>query len=125
MAATAELQQQHPEYAELIGAYYSRWPEMTAGALPATVDILRELRDAGVRLIGLTNWPAETFAPARDRFEFFSWFEGIVVSGEVGLAKPDQAIFTAAARPLRRGPGRARRTSTTPSSTSRPPGGSV
>ena len=67
---------------------------MTAGALPATVDILRELRDAGVRLIGLTNWPAETFAPARERFEFFSWFEGIVVSGEVGVAKPDEAIFT-------------------------------
>jgi 2-haloacid dehalogenase len=92
-AATADLQQQHPEYAELIGAYYSRWPEMTAGAMPATVDVLRELRDAGVRLIGLTNWPAETFAPARERFEFFSWFEGIVVSGEVGVAKPDEEIF--------------------------------
>jgi 2-haloacid dehalogenase len=93
VAATAALQQQHPEYAELIGAYYSRWPEMTAGALPASVDVLRELRDAGIRLIGLTNWPAETFAPARERFEFFSWFEAIVVSGEVGLAKPDEAIF--------------------------------
>jgi 2-haloacid dehalogenase len=91
--ATTELQAEHPEYAELIGAYYSRWPDMTAGALPATVDILRELRDAGVRLIGLTNWPAETFAPARDRFEFFSWFEGIVVSGEEGVAKRDEVIF--------------------------------
>lgn len=92
--ATAELQQKFPHYAELIGAYYSRWPEMTTGALPATVDILRELRDAGIRLIGLTNWPAETFAPARDRFEFFSWFEGIVVSGEEGIAKPDAEIFS-------------------------------
>ena len=77
---------------------------MTAGALPATVDVLRELRDAGVRLIGLTNWPAETFPPARDRFDFFAWFEGIVVSGEVGMAKPDEAIFTPPARPLRRRP---------------------
>jgi 2-haloacid dehalogenase len=92
--ATAALQERFPDYAELIGAYYSRWPDMTAGSLPATVDILRELRDAGIRLIGLTNWPAETFAPARDRFDFFSWFEGIVVSGEVGTAKPDEAIFT-------------------------------
>jgi 2-haloacid dehalogenase len=92
--ATAELQAQHPEYAELIGAFYPRWPEMTAGALPATVDILGELRDAGVRLIALTNWPAETFASARDRFPFFSWFEGIVVSGEEKLAKPDPALFT-------------------------------
>ena len=91
--ATAELQAHHPEYRDLIGAFYARWPEMTAGSLPATVDVLRELRDAGVRLIGLTNWPAETFGPARDRFEFFSWFEGIVVSGEVGVAKPDEAIF--------------------------------
>jgi 2-haloacid dehalogenase len=92
--ATADLQAQHPEYAELIAAFYSRWPEMTAGALPASVDVLRELRDAGIRLIALTNWPAETFGPARERFEFFSWFEGIVVSGEEGLAKPDPAIFT-------------------------------
>lgn len=93
VVATAELQERFPDYAELIGAYYCRWPDMTAGALPATVDILRELRDAGVRLVGLTNWPAETFAPARERFEFFSWFEGIVVSGEEGVAKPDEAIF--------------------------------
>jgi 2-haloacid dehalogenase len=92
--ATAELQALHPEYAELIGAFYSRWPEMTAGALPATVDVLRELRDAGVRLIALTNWPAGVFDPARERFGFFDWFDGIVVSGEEKLAKPDPAIFT-------------------------------
>jgi 2-haloacid dehalogenase len=91
--ATDELAARHPEYAELIAAYYPRWSEMTAGALPATVDILRELRDAEVRLIALTNWPAETFAPARERFPFFTWFEGIVVSGEEKLAKPDPAVF--------------------------------
>jgi phosphinothricin acetyltransferase len=54
---------------------------------------LRELRDAGVRLIALTNWPASVFDPARERFEFFDWFEGIVVSGEEKVAKPDPAIF--------------------------------
>jgi 2-haloacid dehalogenase len=92
--ATAELVARHADKAELISAFYSRWPQMTAGALPATVDILRELRDAGVRLIALTNWPAQTFPPARERFGFFDWFEGIVVSGEEGIAKPDEQIFT-------------------------------
>jgi 2-haloacid dehalogenase len=92
--ATEELQALHPEYAELIGAFYSRWPEMIAGALPASVDVVGELRDAGIRLIGLTNWPAETFPPARERFPFLAWFEGIVVSGEEKLAKPDPAIFS-------------------------------
>jgi 2-haloacid dehalogenase len=91
--ATAELQARHPEYAELIGAYYARWPEMISGALPASVDVLGELRDAGVRLIGLTNWPAGLFEPARERFPFFAWFDGIVVSGDERLAKPDPAIF--------------------------------
>jgi 2-haloacid dehalogenase len=92
--ATAELQAEHPDYADLIAAFYARWPEMTAGAMPASVDVLRELRDAGIRLIGLTNWPAGIFDPARDRFPFLTWFDGIVVSGEEKLAKPDPAIFS-------------------------------
>ena len=54
---------------------------------------MRELRDAGVRLIGLTNWPAGIFAPALERFSFLSWFDGIVVSGDEKIAKPDAAIF--------------------------------
>jgi 2-haloacid dehalogenase len=91
--ATAELQARYPEYRELIGAFYSRWSEMTAGAMPATVDVLRELRAAGVRLLALTNWPADTFPPARNRFPFFAWFDGIVVSGNEGVAKPDPEIF--------------------------------
>jgi 2-haloacid dehalogenase len=90
---TEQLQARHPEHADLIAAFYPRWPEMTAGALPATVDVLAELRAAGIRLLALTNWPAETFTPARDRFDFFGWFEGIVVSGEEGVAKPDDEIF--------------------------------
>lgn len=91
--ATAELQASHPEHAELIGAFYERWYDMIGGSMPATVDILRELRDAGVRVLGLTNWPAGIFEPARERFPFLNWFEGIVVSGEEKLAKPDAAIF--------------------------------
>src|SRR6185369_4877320 len=41
----------------------------------------------------LTNWSAETFPPQRDRFAFLSWFDGIVVSGEEGVIKPDPRIF--------------------------------
>ena len=44
-------------------------------------------------LYGLTNWSRETFPIARQRFDFLDWFEGIVVSGEEGVAKPDPGIF--------------------------------
>jgi 2-haloacid dehalogenase len=45
----------------------------------------------------LSNWSAETFPMARGRYEFLSWFKEIVLSGEVGLVKPDPAIYRLAA----------------------------
>jgi 2-haloacid dehalogenase len=66
---------------------------MLAGEIPGTVDVLADLRGAGVRLVALSNWSAEMFPIARERFDFLAWFEGIVISGEVGVNKPDRRIF--------------------------------
>lgn len=82
-----------PHHAELIAAYHHRWSEMIAGDIPDTVAILSRLRDDGMPLYALTNWSAEKFPVARSRFEWLSWFEGIVVSGEERLVKPDPRIF--------------------------------
>jgi len=84
---------EHPQRRELIEAFHGRWPEMLAGEIPGTVDVLADLRAAGVRLIALSNWSAETFPVARERFDFLAWFEGIVISGDVGMNKPDRRIF--------------------------------
>jgi 2-haloacid dehalogenase len=88
-----ELVARHPQQAELIRAYRGRWAEMLKGPIHDTVAVLAELRGRGVRLFALTNWSAETFAMARGEFDFLGWFEGIVVSGEERIAKPDEAIF--------------------------------
>ena len=84
---------EHPQRRELIEAFHRRWPEMLAGEIPGTVEVLADLRAAGVRLIALSNWSAETFPFARERFDFLAWFEGIVISGDVGVNKPDRRIF--------------------------------
>jgi 2-haloacid dehalogenase len=89
----AELAERHPEHAAAIAAYHQRWPEMLAGDLPGTVEVLAELRAAGVPLYALTNWSAETFAITRERFEFLDWFDGLLVSGEERMTKPDPAFF--------------------------------
>jgi 2-haloacid dehalogenase len=89
----AALVAAHPADAALIEAFDTRWPEMFGGVLPASVDIVRELRDGGIRLLGLTNWPAEKFPAAREAFAVLAELEGIVVSGEEGVAKPDREIF--------------------------------
>ena len=84
---------EYPERRELIEAFHRRWPEMLAGEIPGTRDVLAELRDAGVRVLALSNWSAEMFPVALERFDFLAWFEGIVISGEVGVNKPDRRIF--------------------------------
>jgi 2-haloacid dehalogenase len=91
--AVAMLSAQHPQHAELIGAFHTRWPEMLGGPIAPSVAVLDELRGRGLRLYALTNWSRETFPVARERYDFLRWFDGIVVSGEEGLAKPDPVIF--------------------------------
>ncbi len=91
--AVAELLPRHPDKATLITAFSQRFDEMIAGPIEGTVAILADLKRAGVPRYGLTNFSAETFRPQRQRFEFLSWFDGIVVSGEEGIIKPDPRIF--------------------------------
>jgi 2-haloacid dehalogenase len=91
--ATEELIARHPEQAELVRAFFDRWPEMVGGAINETVEILAELKGAGREIYALSNWSAETFPYARDRFQFLDWFDFIVISGEMGRVKPNREIF--------------------------------
>jgi|tagenome__1003787_1003787.scaffolds.fasta_scaffold20538532_2 2-haloacid dehalogenase len=91
--AVEQLAAQHPHRRELIAAYAHRYDEALAGELPGTVALLDELHERGTRLLALTNWSAETFPRARERFPFLTRFEGIVVSGEERVAKPDAEVF--------------------------------
>jgi 2-haloacid dehalogenase len=91
--ATALLKADHPGHEAMIDAYYHRWPEMIGGAIPGTVEILRRLKAKRTPLYALTNWSRETFPVALERFEFMHWFDGIVVSGQEKLIKPDPRIY--------------------------------
>jgi 2-haloacid dehalogenase len=92
-AAVEEAVARHPGERALIEAYHHRWEEMLAGPIEGTVGILEELRDQGRDLHALTNWSAEKFPIARERYAFLTWFGTILVSGEHGLIKPDPKIF--------------------------------
>jgi 2-haloacid dehalogenase len=91
--AVAELIERHPEYEDLIRAYDIRWEEMVTGAIGASVDILAALRQNNYRLYALSNWSVEKFCSVRTRYEFLDWFDAILISGEVGLVKPDSRIY--------------------------------
>ena len=89
----AQLAREYPEHAELIEAYRSRWPEMLGGCFDETLEIMRRLRGEGIPVYALSNWAAETFSSTRDQFPFLDEFDGILLSGQVGVGKPDPAIF--------------------------------
>ncbi|MET7035978.1 HAD family hydrolase [Elizabethkingia miricola] len=90
--ATEILQNQYPEFSKEIALYYSQWPVMLKGTIEENVNILRNLHGQ-YQLYGLTNWSAESFPYAYKNYDFFSLFNGIVVSGEEKLIKPDERIY--------------------------------
>lgn len=90
--AVRTLQEKHPEYHEQIRRYYDEWTTMLRGPIVRNVALLEPLK-ARFRLFGLSNWSAETFPIARDLYPFFDMFEGIVISGEEGMKKPDERIY--------------------------------
>ena len=91
--AVAELQKQYPQYTEQIAAYFDRWGEMLGGEIPGMADLVRMLKRKGYKLYGLTNWSAETFPLARAKYSVFDMLDGMVVSGEEHIIKPDPEIY--------------------------------
>jgi 2-haloacid dehalogenase len=102
----AERVAAHPEHEGMIRRWFDEWPAMMSGAVPGSVEILRELKGRGFRLYALTNWSADTFHHAQAKFDFLNWFEDIVVSGRISLVKPDPAIFRHAIEQCRLAPPR-------------------
>jgi 2-haloacid dehalogenase len=92
--AAAELEEKFPEYAALIAAWSDRFGETISGPVPGVHEIVAELDEKGVPLFAITNFSADFWPPFREKENaFFSRFQGIVVSGEVRLLKPDAAIY--------------------------------
>ncbi|MBL4676402.1 MAG: HAD family phosphatase [Mucilaginibacter sp.] len=91
---TELLVKRFPGHEANIRAFYGRWNEMLGDAFEDTVAILKKLKESGIyKVYALTNWSAETFPVALERFEFLSWFDGIVVSGTEKMRKPASEFY--------------------------------
>jgi|SRR5882724_11659600 len=91
--AVAELTGRFPNYAGEIRAYDERWLETTQGLIADSAEILERLRRNGVRNYAITNFSAEKFSIVRTIFPTLDAFDGIIVSGEEYVVKPDPAIY--------------------------------
>mgnify|MGYP003636161612 CR=1 FL=1 len=90
---TKILQEKFPEESEMIQQFYDGWEVMLKDEIPENTKLLSQFDRKKFRLWGLTNWSGETFPIALARFEFFNEFEGIVVSGDEKMIKPNEDIY--------------------------------
>lgn len=92
--ALEEVRTTAPRWYDAALAYHRHFAASLTGEIPGSVALLRALHGAGVAQYGLTNWSSELFhGHAPQRYDFLGLLDDIVVSGDVGVAKPDPAVY--------------------------------
>jgi len=102
----SELVARFPDQAALIEAWRDGVGEMVL-PIHDSIELLRELRERDIPLYILSNWGTDEFETIRGLFPFLEWFRGILISGSVGILKPDPRIFGHLAREYGLDPGKA------------------
>ena len=77
----AELSARFPERSREIEMFHSQWTKMVGGPIPGMLELVQELKAAGHRLYGLSNWSAETFPLICDDYPALKLLDGMVISG--------------------------------------------
>ena len=91
--AELELIPKFPHYEKEIKMYYKNHRKMIRGVFEESIDILKKLKDKNYECYVLSNWSAETFLGMTDDYPFLKLFDGLLISGEDKLMKPDSAIY--------------------------------
>lgn len=89
----AKLKTIHPQHAELIDFWHTRYAEMIPGRIPGSAELLHTLESKGLTIHGLTNMPVSVFDFLQIEYPELQRFQSVVVSGAEGLVKPDPRIF--------------------------------
>jgi HAD superfamily hydrolase (TIGR01509 family) len=92
-AAVAARARSFPEFADEIQMFRERWIETLGDPIAENVALLRRLRASGQPVYALSNFAHETFALAERKYDFLSEFDDRIISGHVGLVKPDAGIY--------------------------------
>lgn len=58
-----------------------------------SLELLKELHDEGYHTYCLSNMPREHYEVLKQRLPVWAYFKGEVISGVVGVSKPDTAIY--------------------------------
>lgn len=88
-----ELVLKYPKWKPAIEAYRNRWFDMLPSEIDGMADVVNSFKKKGYKVYGLSNWSAETFDEATKRFPVLNEIPERVISGEVGMVKPNKDIY--------------------------------
>ena len=91
--AEAVLIPKFPQYEKQIKMYYQNHRKMIRGTFNSSIQVLDKLKKKNYECYVLSNWSAETFVGMKDDYPFLQSFNGLLISGEDKLMKPDAAIY--------------------------------
>jgi 2-haloacid dehalogenase len=84
---------EHPHHADAIRAWRERYIEMIDGTIDGMTELIEHLASSGVPMYALTNMPAEVWPELVEAYPIVLAFDGVVVSGEEFIVKPDPKLF--------------------------------
>ena len=91
--AESELIPKFPYYEKEIKMYNKNHHDMIRGTFDLSITVLEKLKILNYECYVLSNWSAETFIGMTDDYPFLKLFNGLLISGEEKLVKPDVAIY--------------------------------
>ena len=91
--AADSLIKKYPDYKVPIEAFYGRFLEMIDGIYEENLKIALNLKKKGKKIYILSNFPGDQFDNFMKENKFLNEFDDMVISGKVGLKKPDKRIY--------------------------------
>jgi len=91
--ATLKKIEEHPDYKYAIESFYGRFQEMIVGIYEENLKIAFDLKQKGIPIFILSNFPGDQFDIYASKNKFVNEFDDMIISGKVGLKKPDVKIY--------------------------------
>lgn len=86
---------ENPDWATEICILRDNWGDLAQPAIPHSVRLLQALRTRGIPTFVLSNFGSQNFPETEAQFPFLRAFNRRYISGDMGVRKPDPAIYAA------------------------------
>ncbi|MFW9988830.1 MAG: HAD family hydrolase [Candidatus Odinarchaeota archaeon] len=86
------FQAQHPDEQLLIDFLFNNWKELLS-PIKRNIQVLKYLKQEGFSIFILSNYIDEPFEYIKNKYDFFSLLDGLVVSFQEKLIKPEIQIY--------------------------------